>query len=794
MANDDVIKKLSIDLPNISPATLGKLDSLIKSITKNVESATAIGEKFYTFNKQIENLADGKANASFGFAVNPNSAEQIEKVIKATLKAKVFGTAKLNVSDLQYKTHDIELFGSQAIASAKKALMEQGSELVPKGDNTFSVFTPYNLAKARSGHAGELTINKLLAPAFEKSNAEKDKQIKIEQQLKEKEEEKKQQENDKNSGGFGSNLLTFLKLGTIVTALRTLVNLTRKILSATLQNAQEKLSQVVSETGLNLPSGTLRAYKFLEEQKGLDAGTFEDVFTAIRDKFADIGNIDLSALEKLAPMLKGSTVDLIQSGVGGKNPEALAKEIISDVLSNVMQGKNAYGQKVGTPEEALKDVIPVLNAIDSGLSDILSRLVYENIHGTLGATAPTGVDSWLSNPELNPYGITSIDLAMLEELADSSNKLKTQFDLLGEKMAGSFAGGLNSFIKWLSSFRFMMSSDEKIALNKQNYEIDRANLEELQTIAPQLKEKANYFNKSDFTDESGYIDWTKIDTQEELENAIQYNIYFSAYNKARQTMDKLKDELAKKPSDSKQNVKNVAISQTELLSFSDYSADSDTYARMFGIVLASHKKGGVVYTLDDYEAELANFGLRNGYLDSEGNLLKGKTYKSLIKEAKENGVDRALVGKPFTETIRKRFDTWASKRKKEGKSTSYEDFINEVIGDELLDNTFEDVTDIVEGKNTFPLKFNMKNFEENLKDYMLENWSSTDSLKPDAIMTNVSGKDMSMNSSSAKVELAIKVDGKSQGTFNVDSNGNVWSEGNNLDLIGITQNRSGLSS
>ena len=293
-----------------------------------------------------------------------------------------------------------------------------------------------------------------------------------------------------------------------------LVNITRRILTSVLDNASKAKTNAVEGITLGVTGQQLQYYNVLEKTYGLKPDTFKGAMQGIQKMFGNITNLDEKALGELARVMGGKVTDLVNSGMGGSNPEELMGLILDSYFQQYKQGKNSVGQYIGQ-QGARRELVSALSLVSPEMSKILERWIEADRVGKWSGKVNT-FSEFVNAVPRHYMDVTDIETNQSANRGENWQYIKGRWDTFFDDLKKKMAFVFDPIMRWLATTRFGMSEEQKLIENTKAKESSRAKLAELEptnlankkAIKDRLKANAKL---SDLADK----DFTKL-TDEQL--------------------------------------------------------------------------------------------------------------------------------------------------------------------------------------------------------------------------------------------------------------------------------------
>lgn len=294
-----------------------------------------------------------------------------------------------------------------------------------------------------------------------RENVEKDKE-------KQREEDKKQREEAKQKAkeALASKTKRLFIIGQIASMFGVLLDLTRRILTASLAMASQAKRTETEARNIGSSYSAMLSYNYTDKAYGLKEGTTASALFGLQKMFGDPANLDTNALGKLAMVMGNSVGDAVQSGLGGKNPEALMEMIMDAFLKAQQAGVNQFGQQVGQ-EEARRNLYTLLSEISPEIALLFSRAVEANSYGINKGQITSWQDYLNANKRIQG-GISDQDLKTISTLGEVVDQLKAKFSNLVNLISSTFLLNLTGLIDKVNNWNWGKNEVEQEDTNQNN--------------------------------------------------------------------------------------------------------------------------------------------------------------------------------------------------------------------------------------------------------------------------------------------------------------------------------------
>ena len=264
-------------------------------------------------------------------------------------------------------------------------------------------------------------------------------------------------------------------------AILTVVNITRRILTNIMKQAEQATRDNLTASNLGMDYNSVRMYSYMEKTHGMKEGTVTGAVNDIQTKFGNITKLDKKALEDLAVVMGNKIEEMATMGLGASNPEKVLGAILDSFNEKANAGYNSVGQYVGE-QQARRELYSYLNRISPQVADIFATMQEEqhNINSLFRNQAST----WEGFKNLTPIyagnNLDGIDWNSLATLGNEMKLVQSHLKSIKESIGANFANKLFKSLKFINNLRIFMSETDNRKLNaenraKNNAELDRVN-------------------------------------------------------------------------------------------------------------------------------------------------------------------------------------------------------------------------------------------------------------------------------------------------------------------------------
>ena len=301
-------------------------------------------------------------------------------------------------------------------------------------------------------------IRKNLKPAVKYSD-----DVLSERKEKEKIEEEKKEEKEKKQ----SRISALGKIAIVAKVLATIADITRRILTATLQRASEITKERQDAVSNGTTQEKVRQYYTTEGAMGMGKGTVLEGMQELKSGLGNLANLDTNMLSELAKVLRSDIISGIKLGEAGTNTENVMKQILDAYFKQAQRGVNSLGQQVGVRNAEIEMAGALEKAGLGKLAEILRSMFYANDTGIYKGRV-TDFDSFNSLSPHYTNGLTDVDNKYASELGQSINALKQRFNDLKENLEQGLLISLGNLINQINNWDIGKSVKEKTEDNRTN--------------------------------------------------------------------------------------------------------------------------------------------------------------------------------------------------------------------------------------------------------------------------------------------------------------------------------------
>ena len=337
-------------------------------------------------------------------------------------------------------------------------------------------------------------IRKNLKPAVKYSD-----DVLSERKEKEKIEEEKKEEKEQKQ----SRVSLLGKIAIIAKVLATVADITRRILTATLQRAGEITKEKQDAISNGTTQEKVRQYYTTEGAMGMGKGTILEGMQELKSGLGNLANLDTNMLSELAKVLRSDIINGIKLGEAGTNTENVMKQILDAYYKQAQRGVNSLGQQVGVRNAEIEMAGALEKAGLGKLAEVLRFMFYANDTG-IYKDRVTNFDSFNSLSPHYTNGLTEVDNKYASELGQSINALKQRFNDLKENLEQGLLISLGNLINKINNWDIGKSVKDKTEDNRTNSVLLRKARTQYTNRAENASKRANKIVKDAGIDLSAF--------------------------------------------------------------------------------------------------------------------------------------------------------------------------------------------------------------------------------------------------------------------------------------------------
>ena len=285
---------------------------------------------------------------------------------------------------------------------------------------------------------------------------------------------------DKKKKEDDSARATSAILKSIFAAVIILADIVRRILTAVLSNASKIDKETVEANNIGMSYIDRRSADIFDTAHGLEKGSTFKALQAIQNSFGDVTNLDDKALTTLARVMGNEVRELVNSGMGGEDPERLLERILNSYFKNWQEGKNSLGQSVGQ-SEARRELVTSLNSAFPEISYLLGRMIDDASSGKYGKNIQD-YQSWRNTTPTNRTGLTDAETKYASEIGTKYNEILAIVEDLKSSFLTKLSLSMDDLLTKIKNLKIGQNSESVIDTDTRN---KNRNLETLENIKTQ---------------------------------------------------------------------------------------------------------------------------------------------------------------------------------------------------------------------------------------------------------------------------------------------------------------------
>ena len=499
---------------NYNRSDLKRVDSDIANILKGAKSSISKSDFISTRSKVIDEstgkmiteiITEAKNALNVSSAINSKISEISIRAGRNNPLYTLTNTQGISIGSVSgTKT----LHTAEAVRLARTSLESYGGILkhtpTVKNPDEYSYTVPFEQVGNKDAE------EKFKSNIFHEANSLSNVYVRRKNQ---KEKDKEEQKRNKQK----SPIKIFSLLTKILGVLTIGFDIVRRILS--LVTEQGKMAVRTSTIAHNLGTNYQQARQIesAERVSGLETGTITGAMSDIQSMFGNITNIDEGALETLALIMGSKIEDLVQSGIGGSNPEVLVGEIIDAWNERASTGYNSVGEYVGEAQ-ARRELYSLLNKVSPQLANIFALMQEQRAdEASLYKNLASGKFSdWVNGlSNVNRYPVNTIGEGLLKEVSQYANNVNDLIEQLKHGIAITFAEPAIAVLRSISNIRWGMTGKNNLDLDIKNLESNNAWKKHAQAMLESLPSERGSMSAND---------WLLVETQRKYYNKQIENV------------------------------------------------------------------------------------------------------------------------------------------------------------------------------------------------------------------------------------------------------------------------------
>ena len=495
-------------LPKMNANVFGQADQLLNKAERVLQSTT---NGFKGFNPnlrmtaQTNNLSDPKnpvyaGRFSQSAYINPSDEANTMRALQSAFNAKI-SYDSIGDAGFDIKAEDAVLINITKNFKNKKAQMKAIEELY-KFDGTVDVDSaktkknPYrsvisipmskkdydaiinNNTQKEANKILTKYVNDIIPKANNENRLETSRQNDVKKEKEAKEAERKEKWKEKEEEASKRKTMgTLLK---ILAELGTIAHLVRRVVTTALANSIQAKQDAITGHNLGLTTEEVRRYKYFDIAHGMEGGTTVGAMSALQSAFGLGQEIDITKLEKLAPVLSGDTANLARTGVaGGGETNKLLGMILTDYLKQYLSGKNSLNQYESNPSVRRANLVSNLNSAFPELGTLFGTML-EDYESGIYKGKFSDYTGWISTTKTNQGGRSDAQLNAFQEMGALLTSVNSKLKDLTDKYLAGFALSLVGLVQKVDNIQFGKTATEKNEQNKTNKQLNLEARESMQ--------------------------------------------------------------------------------------------------------------------------------------------------------------------------------------------------------------------------------------------------------------------------------------------------------------------------
>lgn len=252
----------------------------------------------------------------------------------------------------------------------------------------------------------------------------------------------------------------------IFAAVIILADIARRILTAVLNNASKIDKETVEANNIGMSYIDRRSSDIFDVAHGMEKGSTFKALQAIQNSFGDVTNLDDKALTNLARVMGSEVAELVNSGMGGEDPERLLERIMNAYFKNWQEGKNSLGQYVGQ-SEARRELITSLGKSFPEIAYLLGRMIDDSSSGKYGREIQD-YQSWRNTTQTNRTNLTDAEAKYAAELGTKYNEILAIIEDLKTSFLTQLVLSMDDLLTKLKNIKIGQSADSVIETDTRN--------------------------------------------------------------------------------------------------------------------------------------------------------------------------------------------------------------------------------------------------------------------------------------------------------------------------------------
>lgn len=472
---------------------LNQLETIFKNLSENGNALAGalrkttdkISRDFYVDASQAQNAikamdAVRRANVHTGDGdsiVNPIFFDKETKSVEmVTFQRKLLETNKRKIQELKAfvartggNMSDTTNAGFYSFTMPNASYMSDTGQVTSLPNYVRAKITRQNkYVKERANVASAFDDRAAYAAEYEKTQARIN-EMHMKQNVKSSAVSETKPSDDKDSESGGSKSLKSMKtlagFAIAIKFLSMIYDVLKDIYERVMATAGKNYDAIKTGAAVGLSGVDVINYQYGAAARGMQPGVFTEGMQSVVNKFGNITSLDNDALKKLAIVLGSQVQDLVQSGIGGKDPEKLYNMILKSFVDRAVQGKNSVGMDVGT-NRAIIELTEYLRKIDPNWAEVFSRMMVDYTSTTVDKKVKDAVregpTAWVNAINVNRSGRDGLDATNSANLKKDSLEVKAIWTSALDGSFARLAQAIDDLLNGLRPFlRTFMNPEEK---------------------------------------------------------------------------------------------------------------------------------------------------------------------------------------------------------------------------------------------------------------------------------------------------------------------------------------------
>lgn len=396
----------------------------------------------------------------------------------AELSSKRGGVYAIDVYSAEEIKATKTIYGKDAQKKAIEELYRRGGKAIVNASNPdkLDITLPYEksaligknqrqkraLIEKAIPEAMQLSVDERKKRKKEEAEKEAEKEAKAEKDKKDKEVKEAKAKKKKDNANTKKAIA---KTKAILAVVITIADIVRRILTATLKQATENNKMAVEAHSVGVTSLERRSYDIFDLAHGMEKGSTFGAIQAVQGMFGDATNLDEKALGTLARVMGSEIGSLVNSGMGGQNPDKLLDKILDKYFKQYLSGKNSLGQSVGM-EQARRELITTLQSVSPEIAKLFARMVDDYTSGYYKPFKDSA--GWRDTTRTNMTGLSEADQKFSTEVGKKYNEIIAIVEDLKTSFFTRLANSMDDLLTKVKNMRIDQSEEDKIDTDIKN--------------------------------------------------------------------------------------------------------------------------------------------------------------------------------------------------------------------------------------------------------------------------------------------------------------------------------------